>query len=131
MLCDAASIRDSLLNVLGGGITNIGVPSFPTAIGCDLALSLYLTPERVGTVTHAILVRGKAEGSDETLFEIETGLKVEITGDERDIRSQSASMILPVGMMGVQEPGGYTLEVLVDSEELAVVPFTVELVASI
>ena len=46
LLCDAATERDGLLNVLGGGITVATRPEFPAPLGMTLALVRLSTPRR-------------------------------------------------------------------------------------
>ena len=43
-LCDAATVREGLLHILGGGITRLGRAGFPAQFGCDLAVSIQLHP---------------------------------------------------------------------------------------
>ncbi|MBT9585777.1 hypothetical protein IV102_20720 [bacterium] len=59
MLCDAATVREGLLNVLGAGITRLHREQFPAAMGTQLALLLHSTAKEMGkshklviTVTH-------------------------------------------------------------------------------
>jgi len=40
MLCDAASVRDGLLHVLGGGLNILWREAYPAPMGCTLALMI-------------------------------------------------------------------------------------------
>jgi len=59
MLCDAATVREGLLNVLGAGITRLHREQFPAAMGTQLALLLHSSAKEMGkphklliTITH-------------------------------------------------------------------------------
>jgi hypothetical protein len=49
LLCDAASVREGLLHVLGGGITRVGRATFPSPLGLSAAIALdFLADETEG-----------------------------------------------------------------------------------
>lgn len=125
LLCDSANVRENLLSVLGGGITTLGRPDFPAPINCDLALSFYVSTEVAGPMSHAIEVVGSSASGVE-LFTFETGFGVDVSPTKLPVTTQTVSMVIPVGRMGVPEPGHYQIEVFADGETLASVPFQVE-----
>ena len=45
IICDAASVREGLLHVLGGGITRIWRQDLPAALGVALAVIVDLPPD--------------------------------------------------------------------------------------
>jgi hypothetical protein len=52
LLCDAASVREGLLNILGGGVTRLLRQSFPTPFGMTLALGVNLLPDEIAGTHH-------------------------------------------------------------------------------
>lgn len=48
LLCDAATVREGLLHVLGGGITRIWRPVLPAPLGVVLATVIDIDPSEVG-----------------------------------------------------------------------------------
>ena len=53
MLCDAATVREGLLHILGGGITRLNRPSFPAPLGAALALQISVHPTEA-SVSHRV-----------------------------------------------------------------------------
>ncbi len=124
VLADAVTVRDGLLHLLGGGITTLMRPQFPAPIGARLALTVYFqfpTGHR-DTITFGALCRSS---SGETMFEIEGGIDVEST--DGDVIS-SASIAVPLENAGVPSPGNYSIEVTINGEVQATVPFRAQLV---
>lgn len=119
-LCDAASIRDGLLFVLGGGITLIVRPSYPAPLDSTLAVVLYAALP-VNEVTDYVL-----EGE---LRSVDTGEKVEIFKLEGNVvlgmpGEHASNVIIPLNPIGLAEPGNYALELRLDGGEPFAVPFT-------
>jgi len=49
LLCDAATVREGLLHVLGGGITRLWRPALPAELATKLAVLVDLAPEDLET----------------------------------------------------------------------------------
>lgn len=125
LLCDSANVRENLLNVLSGGITVLGRPSFPAPIGVDLALSFYVYSEDGIVQDHPINVIAR-DNDGEPLFEFETGFSVTVEPGSEPTLVQTASLVVPVSLMGVPEPGMYWIDVVTEDRVLVSVPFKVE-----
>lgn len=86
VLCDGASIREGLLGVLGGGISQIMRPEYPAELGVTIALMVELTDffEPAPELTLRIDFL-KADGTDVgiTPFELDmtNGTGIPATGD--------------------------------------------------
>lgn len=124
VLCDAASVREGLLHVLGGGITLLSRTDFPAPIASDLALTLYVTDAKMERQTHTVAVKGFQEGASEEMFGFELDLSLDPTSATVPGAVQSVPLVVPTSMMGVPEPGSYRIEVSVDGELLTSVLFT-------
>ena len=48
LLCEAASVHEGLLNILGGGVTVVTRPEYPSELGLSLAIRVMLHPSRDG-----------------------------------------------------------------------------------
>jgi hypothetical protein len=59
VLCDAVSVRDGLLHILGGGITKVGRPSVPTPFGVQLALMLAFRHDDLGPHIITVTIKPK------------------------------------------------------------------------
>ncbi len=58
LLCDAATVREGLLHVLGGGIAHAVRPSFPAPAAMSLAVHVWVTQDEA-TGDHVLAVRSK------------------------------------------------------------------------
>ncbi len=116
LLCDAATVRENLLHILGGGITRIWRPSFPAPLGLDLALMLTMTKTEAQE-KHRLRVTimtedGKTLAELTGEFGIAPGAGTELKPGER--------LVIPVALplRDVQVPGEgiYSIEVLIDAQ---------------
>jgi len=109
MLCDAASVREGLLSVLGAGITVVWRESFPAPLFADLAAQF----ERldVAASRYDVSISARPVEGGESVFNAELQLQVEARDDDRP---QMIPLIVPLRDVGVPGPGSYILEVFVD-----------------
>lgn len=56
MVCDAVTVRDGLLHILGGGIGRVARLGFPAPLDNEVALRLTMTPDEV-KAQHKIEIR--------------------------------------------------------------------------
>lgn len=120
LLCDAASTRDSLLNVLGGGLTMFGRSSFPAPFNADVALTLEASPDApIGP--YSVRVEGAHLDSSERLFEAEYELRF-AADDAPSYRT--ASFAIALRDAGIPIPGSYEIRVAVDGKSLGSMHFT-------
>jgi hypothetical protein len=124
LLCDAVTVREGLLHILGGGVTRINRPSFPAPLGTALALRVMVHPTEADR-THVLTVYLLAEDGGEQLAEvrIEFGLNDPSALD----LGEEASLALPIGLHNVAVPseGSYNFELLIDDIHQRTVPFRV------
>ena len=120
LLCDAVSIREGLIHILGGGVTRIWTEQFPTAINATLALRILVAPEQAGE-SHAIklVVRGP-EGDDLGTFNLDFGVN---PGElSPGVDSVPVPLAIPMGQVALPEAGQYRVEVVIDDETVYTVP---------
>jgi hypothetical protein len=113
LLCDAATVRENLLHVLGGGIARIWRPQFPALLGLDLALVFTLTPSEAQEKHRLRVLVQTADGAK--LAEVIADFGVKPSADLKP----GERMIVPVPLSLRQVPipaeGVYGVEVLVDA----------------
>lgn len=115
LLCDAATVREGLLHVLGGGITRIWRPQFPAPLNVDLALVLTLVPAEAQERHRLRVLVLTADGTQlaETRAEFGLGaLPPNLQPGERLI----APVVLPLRPVQLPGPGTYSVEVLIDGQ---------------
>ena len=104
MLCDAATVREGLLNVLGAGITRLHREQFPAAMGTQLALLLHSNAKEMGkphklliTITHETkekiaeleASKPKKEDAPEDVIEVKPMAETEKTCPVCGVKSDS------------------------------------------
>lgn len=122
-LCDAATVRDGLLNILGGGITRAGRVEFPAALGLTLALRILLHPTEADN-PHKLVVRLQGiDGEEAARVDIEFGAENPGTLEP----GEQFSLPIPIPMppqVQLPAPGRYSFELLIDGIHQGSVPFT-------
>lgn len=112
ILCDAATVREGLLHLLGGGVSALGRPSFPAPLLVDLALVLEFNDLNADTTTHllrvdlSIPVTGVAVSSLEMTYTLDAA---------SNHAYQEVVLAVPISNLGVPEPGDYNVVVTCDS----------------
>lgn len=118
--CDAASAREGLLHVLGGGITRVGRPQFPAPLGTALALRFILDEDEYD-VEHSLDLRlVQDEGSE--VFGL-TGAFQIARRDEHPGEDVAAVIALPLSAVILPAAGFSTFEISIGDDRLGSVRF--------
>jgi hypothetical protein len=127
MVCDAVTVRDGLLHILGGGIGRVPRLGFPASLDNEVAVRLVLTPEEV-KAQHKIEIRVLT--SQGALASTVTGEFATAIPDGRPVGTD-ISLSIPVSLRQVVLPGPdrYEIEIVVDAESLTRIPLEVTLVS--
>ncbi len=114
LLCDAATVREGLLHVLGGGVTRIWRTEVPTALGVDLALLLSMDQAEQDEPHN---VRAVLYGPDVTSI-MEVGGVVQYNGGARlePNEEHSIAMAFPFRDAVVNTYGRHVIDLTVDDE---------------
>ena len=113
LLCDAATVREGLLHILGGGITRLHRGEFPAPMQVTLVAQVVLTPAEI-IFPHDVTALIQTEDGD---------LVVQATGhlesgEPNPLLEPGESVILPfvINLTNVVVPaaGGYSIEISVD-----------------
>ena len=123
MVCDAVTVRDGLLHILGGGIGRVPRLGFPATLDNDVALRLTMTPDEV-KAQHKIEIRvltGTGQLASTVTGEFATAIP-----DGAPVGSD-ISLNIPVSLRQVVVPGPdrYAVEVVVDGQSLTKIPVDV------
>lgn len=117
-LCDAATVRDDLLNVLSAGISVSNVGAFPTPLNVTLALLIEIEASEVG-IEHSVELRVVSSGGD-----VLGGANGQFSMKESEAAKNpltrngpgSVPLALPLEQITIPEPGEYRLELTVNGE---------------
>lgn len=137
LLCDAVTVREGLLHVLGGGITRLMKETYPAPLGAGLALRILVHPTEANR-EHRVEARLQNEDGSE-VERVEFTFAT--TGEASQDNPTQAFGLLPGEELGIavavplqyiklQKAGGYSLEILIDGQHKKSIPFMASQIAS-
>jgi hypothetical protein len=113
LLCDAATVREGLLHILGGGITRLHRAEFPSPMQVTLVAQVVLTPAEIGLPHDVTAIIQTEDG--ELVVQANGHLQ---PGEPNPLLEPGESVILPLVInlsnVEVPAPGGYSIEIGVD-----------------
>ncbi|MEY2396911.1 MAG: hypothetical protein QOJ00_85 [Actinomycetota bacterium] len=122
LLCDAATVREGLLHILGGGITRLHRTEYPAPMQVTLVAQIVLTPLEVG-FEHDVSATIQTEDGD-VVVQATGHLEA---GPPNPLLEPGESVILPLVInltnVVLGAPGGYSIEIAVDSVHQASLTF--------
>lgn len=114
LLCDAATVREGLLHVLGGGVTRAGRQSYPAPVNLTLALRILVHPTEAGRQhTLVVLLQGE-DGESVTELTIAFGVEDASALEAGEQISLPLPLPLPEAVQ-LPQPGRYSFEILIDN----------------
>jgi hypothetical protein len=122
LLCDAATVREGLLNILGGGITQVIQPEYPAELSVTLALRIMLHPTEMEH-PHQLQIIVQGEDGEKV-----TEVKAEVqSADPRTLPpGEEGELLVPWNFPGrpkIPKTGRYSMEILIDGVHQGTVPF--------
>jgi hypothetical protein len=124
LLCDAATVREGLLHILGGGVTHFSSPWFPVPLELTLAVRILLD-EGEGEKPHNVDIRLLGDDRRQIgrmLGQFTVATKSNKVSDDEQL---AAALPLRLTSLTIGETGWYTLELRVDDTKLAAIPLLV------
>ncbi len=122
LLCDAATVREGLLHILGGGITQVVRPEFPAELGVTLALRIMVHPTEM---EHPHQLQIIVQGEDgEKVTEVKA--QVQVADPHLVPPGEEGELLIPWNFPGrpvLHQPGRYSMEILIDGVHQGTVPF--------
>lgn len=120
LLSDATTVREGLLHILGGGITRVTPPSYPHVFVGALALRIMLHPTEAGSSHNLQIVLQDSDGK--RLLELAADFQAEAAPDLAV--NEEIALPLSLGFSAqLERPGGYSFEVLTDTNHQTTVQF--------
>ena len=113
MICDAASVREGLLHVLGGGITRIWRQELPAPLGVALAVIVDLSPDVVFDA-HEVTVAFVRDDDNMQINEVKGAFQV---GPELRLEPgehQLVPIVFDLHGAVVDQYGAYTFHIAID-----------------
>ncbi len=119
MLCDAVTVREGLLNILGGGITRLNRTAFPSTFSGALALRILVNPLEAGA-EHKLQIIFQTEDGDRLA---EVGGQFQTSAAGKTFPGEELSF--PIGMAfqtPIPQVGAYSFEVAINGEHRSSIP---------
>lgn len=118
LLCDAVTIREGLLHVLGGGITRVFRSPLPAALGVQLALVLDIEPQDL-TDPHEVSIDISDPGG--FIGRVMAGFQAQVP--PRLEPGENVQVPLPVNLLplAIRAYGKHTIEISVDGRSTRVI----------
>jgi hypothetical protein len=123
-LCDAANVREGLLNILSAGVTRLKRSSFPAPLGLQLAMVMTLMPVEAHTPHKLRVVIQGQDGGKVAELDGQFGV-AEIPATFQPGEPIAIPMVLDLKLAPIPSPGTYSVEVLVDTQLAKSLPFLV------
>lgn len=130
LLCDAVTVREGLLHILGGGINRINRPQYPAPLGAALALRILLHRTELDRQHSLEVVLAGEDGQMiakvDAQFQVPRDKVVDLRPNEE------VSVNVPIGIQGLLIPreGAYAFDLLIDNTHAASIPFHAVIQAS-
>lgn len=129
MLCDAVSIRDGLLHILGGGITRIWASEYPAGLNAHLAARIMLSAsEATERHTLAVSVENSDDGSPIGSFSADFG--VGRPTDLEDGEEIHVPLGFPLHAVQLPAPAAYRLALTLDGADQGAIGLVARMRAS-
>ncbi|MBV8528600.1 MAG: hypothetical protein JOZ75_09815 [Candidatus Dormibacteraeota bacterium] len=125
-VCDAATVREGLLHILGAGVNRFGVSQFPAQLAATFAFQLEFERSELGA-EHELAV----ELADKSDGRIIGGINMRVRPGQGDpswdpelpVYGPSA---LPLSMFVIERAGLYEIAITFEGKRLAAIPLTVK-----
>jgi len=126
LLCDAATVREGLLNILGGGISSITADRYPVSLPVTLVILLTgAGAELEGETYIEVRIEGAGGAAQSAmLLQVQKRPGVEPRHPELPV---SVPLVVPLNSVLLNMDGQYALRVRLGGEEVAAVVFTLQL----
>src|SRR4029077_5272600 len=124
LLCDFCTVRENLLHILGGGVTEIHRPAYPAPAGLGLALRILAHPTEVAAPHVVRVVIVEQDGQEVAAIQLDTPIVEKLPKPNED-----AALMVPFALHGVMLPNEnkYSVEILIDNLHQKSVPFEAKL----
>lgn len=116
LLCDAASVREGLLHVLGGGLTYGVRPSFPAPFGVYLAVVCETEQQDLGRRVELKVVVVHVDANEPPIFELDGDLGVQLPPDNDERVPMLLPIVIDLSSLAVSEKGVYAVQMFCDGK---------------
>jgi hypothetical protein len=118
-------VREGLLHILGGGITEASRPEYPAPLGMALAMRIMMHPTELGGPHRVDVILNDEDGQRVTNFNVDIGVpELPPEGIPAGVEPEIMFAWDFPGRPQLPHPGKYSFEVLIDNQHQLSVPFS-------
>lgn len=126
LICDAVTVRENLLHILGGGITRIHRPAYPAPFGSCMALRIMVHPSEADR-PHELTVRlADADGHEMARVVAQFQTNPAVAGDFQPGEEFALPLPLQMQPIGLPHEGAYVFDLLIDGIHQLAIPFVAD-----
>jgi hypothetical protein len=129
-LCDAATIREGLLNVLGAGVTNLRRESFPAPLG----ISLVYMAEAIGaddlSQPHTLTIDVRAVDDQQVIAHVEASWVADLASETDVTVPNYAPIVVPFDQVALAKPGYYEVTIDLKGVDTRTITFRADLLSA-
>jgi len=125
LLCDAVTVREGLLHVLGGGANTLWREAYPAPLGVDLGLLLTLHPSEATEAHHVRIILQDEDGK--VVAQLDAEFTINQPATEPAVRPGQmlyVPLAIPLRNVPIPNAGSYSVELLVDKQHRRSLPVT-------
>jgi hypothetical protein len=123
LLCDAVTVRENLLHILGGGINRIIRSEFPAPLGAALALRIMLHRTEVGRMHELQVILAGEDGQEIARVQAQFQVPPEALVNFHPNEEVNVNLPLSLHQLLVPRDGAYAFDLLIDGTHHASIPF--------
>jgi len=123
LLCDAVSIREGLLHILGGGITKVHRRAYPTALGINLALRITIPRDSLGADHEVRVVVRPADDPERELGAVTLAFRSSGEPEPPPHAEVAFPAAVPLRDVPIPALGYYVVEIFGNDQLLRSLPF--------
>ncbi|HCB05154.1 MAG TPA: hypothetical protein PLZ93_00465 [Nocardioides sp.] len=117
-LCDAATVRDGLLHVLGGGVTRTFSPEYPAPLGVVFASILEFEQATDPPGAYQVVVRVLSEDGKEQFLAASGEIRIDYVETPDSSLPGLVPFVVGLSNTELPRPGHYRVLVLVNGDEV-------------
>ncbi len=127
LACDAVTVREGLLHILGGGVGALWRDSYPAPLNVDLALLLTLHPSEAAEDHQLRIILQDTDGKQIAQLDVTFMVNPPTVGLAQVVPAGQmvrVPLAVPMKAFAIPAPGLYSIEVLVDKQHRRSLPLT-------
>lgn len=126
VLCDAANVREDLLNIIGAGLSRVTFAELPASLPIAVAVRVVLESRELRD-GYEFEMHLKRLPTEAIVGGAKLGFGVDKEGRQGFEEEAALAFVMPLSMLQVEQTGKYVLEASLSGRRLGTFPLRIEL----